>query len=70
MSDRMRARCDARQHRPSRPKSGSPDFEDQAEQRSLWNLEAALEKNIDAALDPRYSELLASARERLRDLEE
>jgi hypothetical protein len=43
-------------------RSGRADFEDQAEQRALWNLEAALEKNLEAVLDPSYAELLASAR--------
>lgn len=51
-------------------KSGRPDFEDQAEQRALWNLEAVLEKNLEAVLDPRYPELLSNARDRLRDPEE
>jgi hypothetical protein len=48
-------------------KSGRSDLKDQAEQRALWNLEAILEKNLDAVLDPRYHELVAKARERLRD---
>jgi hypothetical protein len=49
--------------------TGRPEFEDQAEQRALWNLEAALEKSLEAVLDPRYRELLANARERLRDVD-
>jgi len=48
-------------------KSGRADFEDQAEQRALWNFEAALEKKLEAVLDPRYRELLAESRKRLRD---
>jgi hypothetical protein len=42
-------------------------FEDQAEQRALWNLAAALEKKLIAPLRPDYSELLQRARARLRD---
>lgn len=48
-------------------RTGSHDVEDQAEQRALWNLEAALEQKLAAVLDPRYPELVARARERLRD---
>lgn len=51
-------------------KTGRAAFEDQAEQRALWNLEAALEKVLVAIFDPRYAELLAAARQRLRDPEE
>jgi hypothetical protein len=38
-----------------------------AEQRVLWNLEARLERRLTEPLDPRYSELLAAARERVAD---
>ncbi len=40
---------------------------DQAEQRALWNLCASLESALVEPLDPAYSELLAAARDRLRD---
>ena len=42
-------------------------FEDQAEQRVLWNLEVALEKALVAPLRPDYAELLQRARDRVRD---
>lgn len=48
-------------------KTGNASFEDQAEQRAIWNLEAVLEKAVDEILDPRYDQLLADARARLRD---
>jgi hypothetical protein len=50
--------------------TGRAGFEDQAEQRALWNLEAALEKSLVEIFDPRYVELVDDARERLRDPEE
>ena len=43
------------------------EFEDQAEQRALWNLEAALESVLTEPFRPDYQELLAAARSRLRD---
>ena len=42
-------------------------FEDRAEQRALWNLEAILEKELVTTFDPNYRRLLVDARERLRD---
>ncbi|MBU1444650.1 MAG: hypothetical protein KJ938_07500 [Actinobacteria bacterium] len=47
--------------------NGSSDFEDQAEQRVLWDLEAMLEKALVAPLRADYADLLATARERVRD---
>jgi hypothetical protein len=47
--------------------NGSRDFEDQAEQRVLWDLEAMLEKALVAPLRADYADLLATARERVRD---
>lgn len=41
--------------------------EDQAEQRALWNLHCLLERKIVASSAPNYRELLASARDNLRD---
>lgn len=45
------------------------DFEDQAEQRVLWDLEAMLEATLVEPLDSRYADLLAAARARVRDRE-
>lgn len=45
-------------------------FEDQAEQRVLWNMEAMLESALVEPLDPNYDELLAAARAKVRDPEE
>lgn len=42
-------------------------FEDQAERRAVWNLIAVLEKQLVPMLDPRYDQLLAEARDRVRD---
>lgn len=46
---------------------GGGYFEDQAEQRVLWDLEAMLEKALVAPLRANYADLLARARERVRD---
>ena len=40
---------------------------DQSEERTLWNLCGRLEKQLSEPFSPRYSELLAQARGRLRD---
>lgn len=45
-------------------------FEDQAEQRVLWDLEAALEKNLTEPFKSDYRERLEAARTRVRDVEE
>jgi type VI protein secretion system component VasK len=42
-------------------------FEDQAEQRVLWNLEALLEKSQADPFLEEYDSLVASARARVRD---
>lgn len=42
-------------------------FEDQAEQRVLWDLEAALEKRLVEPFKSDYRELLEAARSRVRD---
>lgn len=47
--------------------NGVGEFEDQAEQRVLWDLEAMLEKALVAPLRADYAELLATAREKVRD---
>jgi hypothetical protein len=45
----------------------SNDFEDQAEERVLWNLEALLEKRLVVPLTSEYKTLLMKARDRMRD---
>ena len=47
----------------------SSDFEDQAEERVLWNLEALLEKSLVAPFASEYKTLLMKARNRMRDSE-
>jgi hypothetical protein len=42
-------------------------FEDQAEQRVMWNLEASLESMLSEPLSPDYFRILADARSRVRD---
>ena len=44
-------------------------FEDQAEQRVLWNLEASLEKLLSEPFLDEYLVLLTKARETVRDKE-
>ena len=43
------------------------DFEDQAEARVLWDIEAMLEKTLVEPFDPEYDRLLAAARATVRD---
>jgi len=43
------------------------DFEDQAEQRILWDIEADLEKRVTGLFADDYVERLAAARARVRD---
>lgn len=45
-------------------------FEDQAEQRVLWDLEASLEELLEEPFSANYEELLQAARARVRDVEE
>ena len=42
-------------------------IEDQAEERMLWDICSSLEKELTAPLNPDYAELLAKAREIVRD---
>lgn len=42
-------------------------FEDQAEQRVVWNIEATLEKSLVAPFRADYLEIVAAARARVRD---
>jgi hypothetical protein len=44
-------------------------FEDQAEQRVLWDVEAMLEKELWEPLSNEYDKILARARENTRDSE-
>jgi hypothetical protein len=44
-------------------------FEDQAEQRVLWDLECILEKNTDKIFDRNYLSYLKEARDNIRDKE-
>lgn len=44
-------------------------FEDQAEERALWNLCCIFEKNFVVPVDVAYSDALQTARDRLRDEE-
>jgi hypothetical protein len=48
---------------------GDGTFRDQAEQRVLWNIEARLEKSLVSPFDD-YHDLLARARDRVRDSED
>jgi hypothetical protein len=42
-------------------------YEDQAEERALWNLDTILEKNTAEIFNKNYSEILQIARSNLRD---
>ena len=42
-------------------------FEDQAEQRVLWDIEAILEKELVEPFKPDYEEIIKQARETIRD---
>ncbi len=42
-------------------------FEDQAEQKSLWNVEALLEKVLVEPFMENYKEIIKEAREKMRD---
>ncbi len=44
-------------------------FQDQAEQRVLWDMEAELEKVVSATFDNNYQEILSKARQKIRDEE-
>jgi hypothetical protein len=44
-------------------------FDDQAERRVLWDIEANLERNLVEPFEENYSELLSLARSRVRDSE-
>ena len=48
-------------------KADHQGFEDQAEQRVLWDLEAMLESELVEPFDSKYDELLAAARAKVRD---
>ena len=42
-------------------------FEDQAEQRVLWNIQAQLESTLVEPFEPNYHETLTKARAKVRD---
>lgn len=44
-------------------------FEDQAEQRVLWDMESVLEKVVSATFENNYQEILSKARQKIRDEE-
>lgn len=44
-------------------------FQDQAEQRVLWDMEAELEKVVSVIFDNNYQEILSKARHKIRDEE-
>ncbi len=48
-------------------KAEDTKFEDQAEQRVLWDIQAMLEPMLVETFEPNYAALLARARERVRD---
>jgi hypothetical protein len=43
------------------------EFEDQAEQRVLWDLECLLESALDEPFRPDYTQIVLAARSRVRD---
>lgn len=48
--------------------AGRPaDFDDQAEQRALWDLQSVLESALPETLAGDYHERIAAARDRVRD---
>ncbi|HNI44707.1 MAG TPA: hypothetical protein PKH93_02870 [Chitinophagales bacterium] len=44
-------------------------FQDQAEKRILFDIEAELEKVVSATFDNNYQEILLKARQKIRDVE-
>lgn len=48
-------------------KNNQEIFQDQAEERILWDFEAVLEKVIDETFDENYIEILSNARKKIRD---
>lgn len=44
-------------------------FQDQAEQRILWDIEAVLEKVVSVTFDSNYQDILSKARRKIRDEE-
>lgn len=51
-------------------KSDETKFEDQAEQRVLWDIEGMLESTLVEPFAPNYDELLVRARAKVRDPQE
>ena len=56
----------------TRFKNGHHDeiFEDQAEQRVLWDIECILEQQLVEPFQPNYLEIIKEARKKIRDGEE
>jgi hypothetical protein len=54
----------------SRFNKAERSFEDQAEQRVLWDIEGMLESILVEPFDPKYAELLEAARAKVRDPQE
>ena len=50
--------------------NGSNSFEDQAEERVLWNIECILEKELSEQFRADYQEIVKKARENVRDEKE
>lgn len=50
-------------------KAADSKFEDQAEQRVLWDVEGMLESTLEEPFAPNYDDLLAQARAKVRDPE-
>ncbi|RYD86969.1 MAG: hypothetical protein EOP50_21560 [Sphingobacteriales bacterium] len=50
--------------------NGSLSIANQAEERAFWNIAALLEKQLVEPFSENYIELVAQARERLRDKDE
>lgn len=48
-------------------KEGGQGFEDQAEQRVLWDIEATLESTLTEPFEPNYRQILDVARAKVRD---
>ena len=51
-------------------KNDSSRFEDQSEQRVLWNIECILEKELSEPFRADYQEIVKNAREAVRDEKE
>jgi hypothetical protein len=48
-------------------KENSTSFQDQSEERVLWDLEVSLEKVVSKTFDANYAKILSKARDKVRD---